>query len=68
MALSIVRTLTDALPQFAVSYFYDPVVFAIYSVGYTPQIPGRVHCRGFNCRYHPPNDWSYQMLIQSMVV
>ena len=37
MAL-IVRTLTDALPQFAVSYFYDPVVFAIYSVGYL-QIP-----------------------------
>jgi O-antigen/teichoic acid export membrane protein len=37
MAL-IVRTLTDSLPQFAVSYLYDPVVFAIYSVGYL-QIP-----------------------------
>lgn len=34
----LVRAVADGLPQYAVSYLYDPVMFAIYSVGYL-QIP-----------------------------
>jgi O-antigen/teichoic acid export membrane protein len=34
----ILATLTEALPQYAVSYLYNPSVFAIYSIGYL-QIP-----------------------------
>lgn len=34
----LVRVVADGLPQYAVSYLYDPLLFAIYSVGYL-QIP-----------------------------
>lgn len=34
----LIRGITEGLPQYAVSYFYDPLLFAVYSVGYL-QIP-----------------------------
>ena len=34
----VVRTGADALPQYVVSYLYDPALFAVYSIGYL-QIP-----------------------------
>lgn len=34
----LIRSITEALPQYAVSYLYDPLLFAVYSVGYL-QIP-----------------------------